>query len=86
MVAVGIKELKGKLSGYVDRVRHGEEIVVTNRGIEVALLVPVSRERNAVRQLVASGKVAWAGGKPGGIKGIKAKGQPLAKTILKDRR
>jgi len=86
MVAVGIKELKGKLSGYVDRVRHGEEIVVTDRGIEVALLIPISRERSAVRQLVGSGKAAWAGGKPGGIKGITAKGQPLAKTILEDRR
>lgn len=86
MLAVGIKELKGKLSGYVDRVRHGEEIVVTDRGIEVALLIPVSRERRAITQLVGSGKVAWTGGKPGGIKGIKAKGQTLAKTMLKDRR
>jgi prevent-host-death family protein len=86
MVAVGIKELKEKLSGYVTRVRHGEEIVVTDRGREVALLIPVSRERNAVKQLVESGRAAWTGGKPGGIKGIKAKGKPLAKTILEDRR
>jgi len=32
MISVGIKELKEKLSGYVDKVRHGEEIVVTDRG------------------------------------------------------
>ena len=86
MVSVGIKELKEKLSGYVDKVRHGEQIVVTDRGKEVALLIPVSRERSALRQLVESGRAVWAGGKPGGMKGIKAKGKPLAKTILEDRR
>ncbi len=86
MVSVGIKELKAKLSGYVDKVRHGQKIVVTDRGKEVALLIPVSRERRAVRHLVESGRTAWTGGKPGGIKGIRVKGKPLAKTILEDRR
>ncbi len=86
MISVGIKELKEKLSGYVDKVRHGEEIVVTDRGREIALVIPISRERNAVKGLVASGKAAWAGGKPAGAKGIKVKGKALAKTVLEDRR
>ena len=36
MISVGLKELKAKLSGYVDKVRQGEEIVVTHRGQEIA--------------------------------------------------
>jgi prevent-host-death family protein len=86
MVSVGIKVLKEKLSGYLDMVRNGEEIVVTDRGKEIAMLTPVSRERNAVRHLVGTGRAAWAGGKPRGMKGIKAKGKALSKTILEDRR
>jgi prevent-host-death family protein len=86
MVAVGIKELKEKLSGYVDRVRNGESIVVTDRGREVALMVPVSPERRAVRQLMESGRAAWSGGKPQGLSGIRTKGKALSRTILENRR
>jgi len=86
MTSVGIKELKQKLSLYVDKVRQGEEIIVTVRGKEIARVIPISRERGAVKHLVESGKAVWSGGKPGGMKGIKAKGGPLAKTILEDRR
>jgi prevent-host-death family protein len=86
MISVGIRELKEKLSGYVDKVRHGEEIVVMHRGKEVALVIPISRERNAVRRLVETGRTSWTGGKPAGMKGIKAKGKAFSKTILEDRR
>ncbi len=86
MISVGIKELKEKLSSYVDKVRHGEEVVVTDRGKEIALLTPISRERGAVKELVESGKVKWAGGKPAGLRGVKTKGKPLSKTIMEARR
>jgi prevent-host-death family protein len=86
MISVGIKELKEKLSSYMDKARHGEEIVVTDRGKEIALVLPISRERSAVKQLVGAGRASWSGGKPVGVKGIKAKGGPVAKTILEDRR
>ena len=86
MISVGIKELKEKLSSYVDKARHGEEIVVTDRGKEIALVLPISRERSAVKQLVGSGRASWTGGKPVGVKGIKAKGGSVAKTVLEDRR
>ena len=85
MIAVGIKELKAKLSGYVDKVRQGEELVVTDRGEEIALVIPISRERKAVKHLVESGRAEWTGGKPAGVKGIKAKGKPVSRTILEDR-
>ncbi len=86
MTAVGIKELKAKLSGYVARVRRGEEIVVTDRGKEVAMLIPISRERSAVRRLIHSGRATWTGGKPDGTNEVRTKGKPLSKTVLEDRR
>jgi len=86
MISVGIKELKEKLSGYVNKVRHGEELVVTDRGKEIALVLPISRERTAVKQLVGSGRAVWSGGKPAGVRGIKVKGGAIAKTVLEDRR
>ena len=85
-ISVGMKELKGKLRGSLNKVRHGEELVVTYRGKEIARMIPISRERSAVKQLMESGRAAWTGGKPLGMKGIKAKGGPIAKTVLEDRR
>jgi antitoxin (DNA-binding transcriptional repressor) of toxin-antitoxin stability system len=38
MKAVGIRELKNRLSEYLRQVRRGEEILVTDRGVVVAEL------------------------------------------------
>jgi len=38
MIAVGIRELKGRLSAYLRRVRDGEVVQVTDRGVVVAEL------------------------------------------------
>jgi prevent-host-death family protein len=38
---VGIRELKAKLSAYVDRAAAGETVVVTDRGTPVAQLAPL---------------------------------------------
>jgi prevent-host-death family protein len=86
MASVGIKELKEKLSGYLDRVRHGEEIIVTDRGKEIAKVIPLSRERTAIRHLEETSHAAWAGNKPRGLKGVKIKNKSLSSTILEDRR
>ncbi len=37
---VGVRELRQNLSRYLDRVKDGESLVVTERGKEVAKLVP----------------------------------------------
>jgi prevent-host-death family protein len=86
MISVGIKELKTKLSSYVDRVRQGEEVVITEHGKEVALVVPISRERKALKSLIDSGRAKWSGGKPEGLDNIKIKGKSLSKTVLEERR
>lgn len=86
MISVGIKELKTKLSSYVDRVRQGEEVVITEHGKEVALLVPISRERKALKSLIDLGRAKWSDGKPDGLDNIKIKGKSLSKTVLEERR
>jgi prevent-host-death family protein len=86
MISVGIKELKTRLSSYVDRVRHGEEVVITDHGKEVALFIPISRERRAIKSLMDSGKAEWVGGKPEGLEGVRIKGKSLSKTVLEERR
>ena len=40
MHAIGIKELKNRLSEYVKRAAAGERVLVTDRGVVVAELVP----------------------------------------------
>jgi prevent-host-death family protein len=86
MISVGIRELKENLSEYVNKARQGEEIVVTDRGKEIARVLPISRERSAVNRLVESGRAAWSGGKPKGLQGIKVKGKKISETVLEGRR
>jgi len=54
---VGIRELKNGLSGYIDRVRAGEEVIVTDRGRPVARLSPLDTARDQLAELVAEGIV-----------------------------
>jgi prevent-host-death family protein len=86
MIAVGVRELKARLSRYVGIVRGGEEVVVTSRGREVAILVPVTKERMALLQLTAGGAARMPRGKPKGARGVKVRGKPVAETVLEGRR
>lgn len=86
MTAVGIKDLKSKLSEYVGRARQGERILVTDRGEPVAELIPLSPERIALLKASAEGKLSWHGGKPQGLRGVAARGEPVAATVIRDRR
>ncbi len=65
MVAVGIKELKARLSEYVRAARAGETVLVTDRGEVVALLAPadtlaLSRGTSSVEaRLAAAEREGW---------------------------
>jgi prevent-host-death family protein len=54
---VGIRELKNGLSGYIDRVRAGEEIIVTDRGRPVARLSSLDQATDQLAELIAGGIV-----------------------------
>ena len=56
---VGIRELRNHLSRYLDRVRDGDEVVVTDRGRAIARVVPVGGER-VLDRLIAEGIVTPA--------------------------
>jgi len=43
MKTAAISELKARLSEYVNRVRAGEEVLITDRGKPIARLAPISR-------------------------------------------
>ena len=53
---VGVRELRQNLSVYLERVAAGESIRVTDRGHDVALLVPLTAHDSIVDRLVASGR------------------------------
>ena len=86
MVSVGIRELKAKLSSYIEKATAGEQIVVTDRGNEVAVIMPVSNERRTIMSLLNEGEVQWSGGKPKGLEGIKIRGTTISETILEERK
>lgn len=64
MATVGIKDLKANLSKYVRRAASGKEITITERGVPVAAIVPVSPELRALHQMRRRGLIRWSGGKP----------------------
>jgi len=50
---VGIRELRQNLSKYIDRVKDGEAMVVTERGREVARLIPSGATADPYADLAA---------------------------------
>jgi len=54
-VHVGVRELRQNLSVYLDRVKAGESLTVTEHGRVVARLVPASAGESAIDRLIADG-------------------------------
>ena len=52
MAIVGVRELRQNLSRYVARVKYGESFTVTERGHEVARLVPSGPPDSPLARLV----------------------------------
>ena len=61
MNRIGVRQLQQNAAAAVKRVRHGEQIEVTDRGRPVAMLVPVAA-RNVLDALEAAGRLARAEG------------------------
>lgn len=58
---VGVRELRQNLSVYLDRVKAGETLEVTERGLPVAELRPRSPEqRSILDQMIADGRATPA--------------------------
>lgn len=52
-----MRDLKNNLSRYLDRVRHGEEVVVTAHGRPIARLCAIDQPSDRLAALIASGAV-----------------------------
>lgn len=53
---VGVRELRQNLSVYLDRVKAGESLTVTEHGAEVARLVPLGSGDSTIERLIAEGR------------------------------
>ncbi|HEU0127027.1 MAG TPA: type II toxin-antitoxin system prevent-host-death family antitoxin [Pseudonocardiaceae bacterium] len=61
MERIGVRELRQHASRYLDRVKAGESIEVTERGMLIAVLVPAARDETRER-LVRDGRLIPARG------------------------
>jgi prevent-host-death family protein len=59
MVSVNVAELKNRLSKYLTFVKNGEEVLIRDRNLPVAKLVPFSSDKGTEEELllVAAGKM-----------------------------
>lgn len=57
MERIGVRELRQHASRYLDRVKAGETVEVTERGRLVALLTPPHPATSARQRLVAAGRL-----------------------------
>ena len=55
---VGVRELRQNLSIYLDRVKRGEALTVTEHGAAVAILRPLPTESTVLARLVAEGRAS----------------------------
>jgi prevent-host-death family protein len=66
---VGIRDLKARLSEYMQRVKDGESIVVTEHGKPVGRILPVAMSLDErLEMLRKAGLVEWSGKKLSNIK------------------
>jgi antitoxin (DNA-binding transcriptional repressor) of toxin-antitoxin stability system len=91
MRTVNIAELKDRLSMYVNFARCGEEIIVRDRNLPVAKLIPFNGDANdEERRMVAEGKLKLSeepfdSEKFWKIKTAKVAGNQAVEALLQDR-
>jgi prevent-host-death family protein len=86
---VGIRELKNRLSYYLERVKGGEPLAVTDHGRTIAYILPSEKapEYEALVRMVREDLASWKGGKPqGSSPPAKIKGKPVSQVVIEERR
>ena len=86
---VGIRELKNNLSQYLDKVKRGDSLGITDRGKIIAYILPAEKSPayEELIRMVREDKAAWRGGKPAGsLKPAVAKGKPVSEIVVEERR
>jgi prevent-host-death family protein len=70
---VGVRELRQNLSIYLERVIAGERFEVTDRGLVVAMLIPLPPAATLVERLVADGRAIPASRDGRGLPSLRGK-------------
>ena len=86
---VGIRELKNRLSHYLDKVRAGEKLAITDRGDVIAYVVPAAAasELEGLLKLVREEHASWEGGKPeGAVSPAGVRGKAVSEIVIEERR
>jgi prevent-host-death family protein len=87
-ITVGIRELKAQLSHYVQQVKAGATLVITERGKPVGRVVPIKPSVEAqLQELAQVGLVTWSGRKLAALTPpAQTQGHPtVAELLLEDR-
>ena len=86
---VGARELKTRLGGYLQQVRQGKTLVITDRGEPVAELKPLHRagtEGAELERLKALGSVTRLENRPlAPFRPVRSRGSSISDAILEDR-
>ena len=88
-MTVGIRELKNRLSHYLEKVRAGDRISITDRGTVVAYVIPAAGSPGieGLLKLVREDRAAWEGGKPAGAPSpASVRGKSVSEIVVEDRR
>ena len=88
IVKVGTRELKTKLSEYMQRVKKGETIIVTERGKSIGQIVPMQPTIDEkIQAIVDAGLADWNGKKykPGKPVVINRSERQLSDLVVEDR-
>jgi prevent-host-death family protein len=92
MTTVASRELKNRLGKYLQLVREGEAVRITDRGKPVAVIVPLGREDTLpapmVEQLLRKGAITLGTGQPlSQAPPARLKpGKSIAEMVAEDRR
>ena len=84
---VSVRELEARLSYYMQQVKAGATLVVTEQGEPIGRIVPSSPVEARMYELVQAGTIAWDGRKLAPLTPVaRARGkQTVADLLLDDR-
>ncbi|MEW5828021.1 MAG: type II toxin-antitoxin system prevent-host-death family antitoxin [Chloroflexota bacterium] len=62
---IGIRDLKARLSSYLQKAQQGHTVIITSHGKPIARLTPIRDDlMERVKALQAAGLISWSGKKP----------------------
>lgn len=88
MAAVGVRELKSRLSHYLSLVQTGETVVITEHGRPIGRIVPLKETAEArIADLIEAGLLDWSGNRLATVEAVASNRGPqtIAELLVEDR-